>query len=99
MSTLVIKNLPDDLHDKLRAQAVRHHRSMTKEAVTLIEAGVAIRPANTNVPPPVKSAGGPLDWDEIEAAISDGRYVSFQSQAELDAWMDELRADRDDLRR
>lgn len=40
MATLVIKNLPDALHRKLTERAKRNHRSLTKEAVALIEAAV-----------------------------------------------------------
>ena len=41
MATLVIKNLPDELHAALKARAERHRRSLTKEAVTLIETALA----------------------------------------------------------
>lgn len=41
MSTLVVKNLPQELYDKLKQQAERNHRSVTKEIVSLIEASVA----------------------------------------------------------
>ena len=34
MSTLVIKNLPEDLHARLKEQAERNRRSVTKEAVS-----------------------------------------------------------------
>jgi len=37
MGTIVIRDLPDDLHERLKAQAKRNHRSLTKEAVALIE--------------------------------------------------------------
>lgn len=98
MSTLVIKNLPENLHEKLRAQAARNHRSVTKEVVTLIESSVALQwPEGDRPPPTVKNS--PRIVDDFEAAIIDGRYVSFKSQSELDAWMDELRADRDDVPR
>lgn len=40
MSSLVIKNLPDALHARLKARAARNHRSLTKEAIALLEAAV-----------------------------------------------------------
>jgi plasmid stability protein len=40
VSTLVIKNLPESLHADLKRQAKRNHRSVTKEVVSLIEAGI-----------------------------------------------------------
>ena len=37
MPGLLIKNLPDDLHDRLKRRAARHHRSLGKEALALLE--------------------------------------------------------------
>ena len=75
MPTLVIKNLPEHLHAKLKLQARRHHRSLTKEALTLLEQGVAQAPAlNPRRPPePVRLEGNPLTIDDIESAIASGR--------------------------
>lgn len=73
MSTLVLKNFPDDVHARLRAQADRNRRSVTQEAIVLIEAGIVVPRIAPTLPPPIKLAGGPLTTDEIEAAIEDGR--------------------------
>ena len=40
MATLVIKNLPDELHRRLKEEAQKAHRSMTREAVYLLDAGL-----------------------------------------------------------
>ena len=40
MGTLVIKNFPEHLHAKLKARAISQHRSMTREAIALIEASL-----------------------------------------------------------
>ena len=40
MPGFVIKDLPKDLHRKLKEQAARHRRSMTKEALALLEQGL-----------------------------------------------------------
>ena len=74
MSALVIKNLPDHLHAQLKQQAQRNHRSLTKEAIQLIEAGlVGSAPART-LPPLIKLRGGHIATiDEIEAYIADGQ--------------------------
>jgi plasmid stability protein len=45
MATLVIKNLPDDLHRRLKEEAQKAHRSMNGEAVYLLEAGLNHSPA------------------------------------------------------
>lgn len=73
MATLVIKNFPDDLHARLKAQAQRHHRSVTKEVVSLVEQGLGARREKPDLPPPVKLKGGPISIEEIEAAIAEGR--------------------------
>lgn len=73
MSTLVIKNLPEDIHEKLRVQAARNRRSVTKEAVTLIEAGVSSRAPKIKLSAPLKLKGGPISMEEIEAAIAEGQ--------------------------
>jgi plasmid stability protein len=40
MTSLVIKNLPDELHRQLKSRAKHNHRSMTREAIAILEAGV-----------------------------------------------------------
>ncbi|MFN7887182.1 MAG: FitA-like ribbon-helix-helix domain-containing protein [Betaproteobacteria bacterium] len=69
MSSLVIKNLPDSLHARLKRQAERNRRSVIKEAVRLLEAGLetegapplpASRAAGTRaVVSPLPAAPGP----------------------------------------
>jgi plasmid stability protein len=76
MATLVIKNLPDDLHAKLKQQAEDNRRSLTKEALTLLEQGVARQSAvrTPPLPPPLQLRGGQeLTVEDIEAAIAEGR--------------------------
>lgn len=73
MGTLVIRNLPDELHERLKRLAAQHHRSMAKEVISLIEAGVRARPSAAELPPPVKLQGGPITIDEIEQTIYEGR--------------------------
>ena len=79
MPTLVVKNLPEPLLDRLKAQAQKHHRSMTKEVVALIEQGLlapkagAPEQALQPLPPLVRLPGGALTAEWIESAIADGR--------------------------
>jgi len=40
MATLVIKDLPTHLHQRLKEEALKAHRSMTKEAIYLLETGL-----------------------------------------------------------
>jgi plasmid stability protein len=74
MSTLVIKNFPEELHALLRVQAQRHHRSVTKEVVSLIESGLAVPSQPPKLSLPLKLAGGYRPTiEDIEAAIAEGR--------------------------
>ncbi|MDH3460304.1 MAG: hypothetical protein OEM00_04880 [Burkholderiaceae bacterium] len=74
MSTIVVKNLPDHLHALLKQRAVRNHRSMTKEVVHLLEAGLGSGTEQRPLPPTVKlRSGRMLTIAEIEAAIADGQ--------------------------
>ena len=77
MPTLVVKNLPEPLHARLKAQAHAHHRSMTKEVIALIEQGIlaprSIRSPARPLPPLVRLSTGPLTTEWIEAAIAEGR--------------------------
>ena len=79
MPTLVVKNLPDQLHERLKVQAQQHHRSITKEAIALIEQGL-LAPrvgdaahADESLPPLLHLPSGALTTKWIEAAIADGR--------------------------
>ena len=75
MSALVIKNLPEHLHAQLKLQAQRNHRSLTKEAIRLIEVGLgANAPAKPPLPPGTKLRGGHIATiEEIEAFIAEGQ--------------------------
>lgn len=39
MPSLVIKNLPPEIHRRLKAEAIRNHRSMTKQAIEILDRG------------------------------------------------------------
>ena len=73
MSTLVIKNLPDRLHARLKAQAEHNRRSVTQEAISLIEAGITVPRLAPTLPPPLKLKGGPVRTEEIESWIDESR--------------------------
>ena len=36
-TTLTLKNIPDDLYERLKAAAVLHHRSLNSEAIVCLE--------------------------------------------------------------
>ena len=71
MPTLVVKNLPQQLHERLKQRAQAHHRSVTKEVIHLIENGVNQPPrAMAPLPPAYVLPGGPLTQEEILAAVA-----------------------------
>lgn len=74
MSTLVIKNLPDGLHARLKEQAQRNHRSVTEEVVSLIESGLEAPRQPPTLSPPLKLKSGYRPTiEDIEAAIAEGQ--------------------------
>jgi plasmid stability protein len=49
MASLTFKSISPRIHRELRAQAARHNRSMTKEAIALIEQGLKLhRPVDVD---------------------------------------------------
>lgn len=51
MTALLIKNLPDELHRKLKERAARNRRSMTNEALVLLEQALTQAEAGPAAPP------------------------------------------------
>jgi plasmid stability protein len=49
MSSLLIKNIPEELHRKLKYQAEKHRRSMMQEAITILEQNLLV--TSTDIPP------------------------------------------------
>jgi plasmid stability protein len=43
MSGLLLKNIPPDLHEKLRARARLNRRSLSAEAITILERALTVR--------------------------------------------------------
>jgi len=72
MVGLVIKNLPPELHQKLKERARRHHRSMMKEALTILEQALEGQMNLKEVPPPYKGKFEMTD-DFLDRAKREGR--------------------------
>lgn len=47
MGTIVVKNLPEELHVRLRERAERNHRSMTGEVINLLSTALGSEPNAT----------------------------------------------------
>lgn len=73
MAKLLIRQLPDELHRKLRMRARQNRRSVTKEVIALLEMALAsAEPKKLALPEPLK--GQFLLTDEwIERAKTAGR--------------------------
>ena len=71
MAGFVIRDLPPALHERLREEAQRHHRSMGKEVITILEEALGTG-ADRTFPPPVKVAF-PLTDDFLNKAKRWGR--------------------------
>lgn len=98
MSTLVVKNLPDDLHERLLKLAKRNHRSVSEQVIQLIEWSLAGQSGPASRPSTITAQGGrPMSRKELETALHDDRYRHYPSLDDLNAHMDELRVDRDDI--
>jgi len=46
MTTITLKNIPEELHQRLRESAARHHRSLNREIIALLEERLAPQRAN-----------------------------------------------------
>ncbi|NLF38237.1 Arc family DNA-binding protein [bacterium] len=76
MAALLIKNLPAELHESLRARALRNHRSMNKEVLTILER--ALGEAEPPVSPlgrvkTFRPSGRPIPAGFVERIIREAR--------------------------
>ena len=71
MPALVIKNLPAEIHRRLKQDAEQHHRSMTQQAIVILEQGLLrVRPIPDFTP---YKGAFPLTNEFINAAKREGR--------------------------
>lgn len=71
MAALLIKNLPPEMHGRLRARAERNHRSMNGEVIAILE-GTLQDGTPADLPRPVRTRR-PIDPDRILDIIRAGR--------------------------
>jgi plasmid stability protein len=71
MAALLIRDLPATIHRQLKREAKRSRRSVSREAVVLMEEALSRR-APIEFPAPVK-VGFPLTKEWIRNAIREGR--------------------------
>ena len=70
MPALVLKSVPHSLHKRLKHEATLHRRSMTQEAIHLLEQCLSLPPA---VFPSPRKGARPLTRRLLEHAIREGR--------------------------
>lgn len=71
MSAVVIRDLPPDIHQRLKTEAHRHHRSMNREIIAILEKEVGDNRLS-DLPPPVKGIK-PVDPQWIVRIIREAR--------------------------
>jgi plasmid stability protein len=68
---ILIKKVPDDVHRRLKEEAARHHRSMARHALAIIQDSLGPS-AKLEFPEPAKTAK-PLTQAIVSKAIKEGR--------------------------
>jgi len=48
MATITLKNIPEQLHKKIKQRAVQHHRSLNSEIIACLEHSLVSRPVDTD---------------------------------------------------
>jgi plasmid stability protein len=78
MSSITIKNIPEEVYSKVRHQAKAHHRSINSEIINCLEKTVQAKKATSeNILQEARrlraKAKGSFSSEEIEKAINQGR--------------------------
>ena len=80
MSTITIKNIPEDLYERLKLRAKVNHRSVNSEVIAIVERAVGVR--------------NPLEVEDILERARETRELSARYRAtaeEIDRWKREGR--------
>jgi plasmid stability protein len=74
MATITLKNIPVDLHRKLKKRAEEHHRSLNKEIIATLKS--------------TTEETHPVDLDALirEARAARSKFTRQISAAEIHAW-------------
>lgn len=78
MPSITVKNIPEEIYEKVREQANAHHRSINSEIIACLEKTVTSQHISTDdilqeARRLRKKAKGSLSSEEIESAINQGR--------------------------
>jgi plasmid stability protein len=47
MATITLKNIPEQLHKKIKQRAIEHHRSLNNEIISCLERALGSSPVDT----------------------------------------------------
>lgn len=74
MPAFLVKNLPPALHERLRHAAAKHHRSMNREAIAILEKELEVPEQGDLLPPAAPSKPLSAAWvRETVRAMREGR--------------------------
>lgn len=80
MPTITLKNVPDELHRRLKERAARNDRSLNREAIRCLEAAIAEPADDTDLQGRIRrfreglaARGAWATPESIEQAIEEGR--------------------------
>lgn len=71
MAAFLVKNLPAELHERLRREAAHHHRSMNREVIAILEKELG-GAGPMALPPPVRGKR-PVDPAWVVKVIREAR--------------------------
>lgn len=71
MPAVVVRDMPVEMHRRLKSAAIQHHRSMNREVLTILEQTLEPRDI-VELPPPVRPLV-PVDGRQIANAIRKAR--------------------------
>lgn len=78
MPSITVKNIPEEIYEKVKEQAAAHHRSINSEIIACLEKSVtSTRPSAETILQKARHARsmarGSLSAEEIRKAIEEGR--------------------------
>jgi plasmid stability protein len=71
MAAIIVRDLPSGLHQRLKKEAQRHHRSMNREIIAILEKEMNV--TRTAELPPLVKPSVPVDGRSIADALRKAR--------------------------
>ena len=65
MPDLLVRNLPAEIHERLKEAAAEHRRSVTQEAIEALRLGLDAMPRSIELPPLIVPRGEPVTMDQL----------------------------------